>query len=114
MDQLQFQYHVPTHAECVWLGLARPDLHLILSAPGAWHAGLAVAFVLWEGAQTARLAHGVSCRATRPHHALSSAAGGTRGTEGIGFVRPLPQEEALSAVTVGVLGDGAAFQLGDT
>lgn len=99
-----------THAECVRLGQAGPDLHLIFRALSARLTGTCGTNRLREGSRAAGGAHSVSHRATLPYKPLTTIAFGARCAQAV----RAQKEVAFVTFTLCVLSGRAWRESGNT
>lgn len=99
-----------THAECVRVGQAGPDLHLIFRALSARMTGICGTSHLREGSRAAGGAHSVSHRATLPYNPLTTSALGARCAQAV----RAQKEEVVVTFTLCVLSGWAWRESGNT
>lgn len=97
-----------THTDGVRIRLAGSDLHLFVTAVWTGHAGLPVAPLPWVSPWFTPLTYSISQRTTFPSHPTSMPTHAAGRAQRACAVTIPPQEETLTAVTLGILSGRAA------
>lgn len=99
-----------THTDGVRVRLAGSDLHLVVTTAWAGHAGFPVAPLSWVSPWFTPLTYGISQRPALLNHSTSITTHGAGRAQPTCAVMIPPQEETLTAITMGIQSGSAACQ----